>query len=64
MTRRKGKNVVCKWAYNDWIDSWDTSCDHQFMFFNHPKDHGVKFCCYCGLKIKFREVVKKRRGKK
>lgn len=47
----------CKWKVEvtilgDNTDTWATSCDNMFEFFNDgPKENGFKYCPYCGGEI-------------
>lgn len=41
----------CVWA-EDMDGNWDTSCHHTFVFTQGgPDDNGMKFCCFCGLRL-------------
>jgi len=51
MTNKK----VCLWTEvsDDWDIHWDTACHHVFCFIEaSPKENGMKFCCYCGKKLR------------
>lgn len=43
-------NDTCEWTPSDeGEDLWDTQCGHLFILTcGTPKDHGFRFCCYCG----------------
>lgn len=49
MTRAKDRKPVCRWAYDETSDAWDTGCDEKFVFIDGgPSENGAKFCFYCG----------------
>lgn len=42
----------CKWKYDDYYDTWETSCDNGFVVSaGTPEDNGFHYCPYCGLEI-------------
>lgn len=40
----------CTWIYDESEDGWDTDCGKKFWIAEcgTPKEHGFKFCCFCG----------------
>lgn len=39
----------CQWKYDEFEDSWDTSCGNKFSFIDgNPHENGFAYCCYCG----------------
>ncbi len=44
---------VCEWKGDDEFNTYETSCGKFFQLMEGtPKDNEMKFCCYCGTKIK------------
>ena len=47
------KDKWCVWTYDEHHEKWDTACGEAFCFINGgPKKNKMKFCCYCGRKLK------------
>jgi hypothetical protein len=44
--------IGCEWTPNG-EGQWDTSCEGMFEISNGdtPTQNGMKFCCYCGLRL-------------
>ena len=48
------KTRACHWWSEDdnYEDEWRTQCGGLFtLTCDTPKEHGMKFCCYCGKKL-------------
>ena len=44
--------MICTWKYDDSDDCWETSCGNTFILLDgSPEDNGMKYCCYCGLRL-------------
>lgn len=53
-----GAQSTCKWEHDQdrENDVWETSCGNAVVFDEgEPKEHGYKFCPYCGKLIEFVE---------
>lgn len=53
-----GAQSTCKWEHDldRETDVWETSCGDAVVFDEgEPKEHGYKFCHYCGKPIEFVE---------
>ena len=47
------KRRVCKWKYDDYLDTWDTQCGESFMLnVGTPTDNSMNYCPYCGHEIR------------
>lgn len=44
-------NDFCEWEYDDYEDSWQTSCGTSFSLCDSDKEV-THYCPYCGKKIK------------
>lgn len=44
----------CTWKYDDSEGSWETTCGEAWCFLEEstPKENGMKFCPFCGKRIK------------
>ena len=44
---------ICMWTYDENYDVWETECKNSFQLnAGTPEDNMMKFCPYCGKKIK------------
>ena len=53
LNKRK-KKKVCVWKHDDWdeTDSFETSCDQEFLLTEGGlKDNQIKYCPFCGKTI-------------
>ena len=47
------KKKNCIWTEDMTDGYWETSCHGEFVFETEgPKANGMKFCCYCGKRLK------------
>lgn len=48
-----GERITCYWEYEDDTCSFSTNCGDAFYVADGGtlKDHNIKFCPFCGLKI-------------
>ena len=48
---------TCLWEYQDLENYYHTSCGDDFMVSEGtPRENGMKYCTYCGKKIKERRA--------
>jgi len=48
-----GTDKWCVWTYDENHDTWDTACGEAFCFTDGgPKENRIRFCGYCGKKLK------------
>jgi len=54
------KKTICTWKLpeSQYFEVWETGCENSFFFGGDgtPKEHGFKFCPYCGLVLNEEEV--------
>ena len=52
--KRVMTNKTCKWTQEEEHSGlWSTECGMYFdTTANNPKEYGMKYCCYCGGKLK------------
>lgn len=44
---------VCEWVYDEPYEYYETECGESFAILEGtPEDNKMKFCTYCGRKIK------------
>ena len=49
---KKPRVRICRWD-EDRDGAWWTDCSNGFVTSSEsPQDNGMKFCCYCGKKLK------------
>lgn len=50
------KPKTCRWAYNDYIDAWETSCGQDFIL-DHgtPEENHMNYCYHCGKELMYRK---------
>jgi len=52
----KAREEACVWTYDDYEDSWQTTCGNAFTLNDgKPSDNEMRFCGYCGHPLQ--EVV-------
>lgn len=52
----RGK-VVCVWTEDGSYSCWETGCGQSFCLEDGtPKDNSMKFCCFCGEKLRERKA--------
>ena len=45
----KAREEACVWTYDDYEDSWQTTCGNAFTLNDgKPSDNEMRFCGYCG----------------
>lgn len=50
LTEATAGNESCVWQGDD---NWNTGCGNHFIIIDGgPTDNNMKYCCYCGKKIK------------
>ena len=46
------RKQTCKWR-EDEDGNWQTTCGNLFVLISEtPQQNGMKFCCYCGGRLK------------
>ena len=44
---------ICKWFYMEDEDYWETQCGEEYSIIEgNPKENRMKYCPFCGKKLK------------
>ncbi len=54
MNGKSKPSETCDWTLDDRHgNKWDTTCGNAFQLeTDGPKENGMKFCCYCGRRLR------------
>lgn len=57
---KPAKKPTCLWAQEQLdSDCWGTGCGQAFAINDGtPRDNGMRFCCYCGVRIRQRKAAR------
>jgi len=48
----KKKSNLCRWAYDDIYDNYETACGRAFTLIDGTlAKNKMRYCCYCGKRI-------------